>query len=402
MESPVQATLNARHPPGGRVADPTFRPLAGVRVLDLSRLLPGPFLTQLLADLGADVVKVEEPGVGDHARWTHPEVDGAGYAFAAVNRGKRSIPLDLKKPGGVEVARRLAARADVLVESFRPGVMDRLGLGDAALEALNPRLVRVSLVGYPPGPLRGAPGHDLNYESVSGILAAQGEPGRPMPGAAPLGDVAGALYAAAGLLAALLERGRTGRGRRVEVALSEAALAANALLLARARADPPPAPGEPPPEPGPWDLSGTLVCYRLYRCADGAHAALACLEPKFWSRFVEASGRPDLEALHLDASPDAHRRLEAAFAARPLAAWLDLAARHGVPLTPVLAPRDALAAATARLGGPPGPGTPLTGRPSAGPVPALGGDVEAILAEAGYGPEAAARLRADGVLGSLL
>ena len=370
-----------------------FRPLAGVRVLDLSRLLPGPFLSQLLADLGADVVKVEEPGFGDPARLIPPEVDGAGYAFSAVNRGKRSVALDLKNPAGIEVARRLAARADVFLESFRPGVLDRLGLGDDDLARLNPRLVRVSLVGHPPGPLRDAPGHDINYESVAGILAAQGGPDAPMPGAVPLADLAGALYGATGLLAALLERERTGRGARVEVALSDAALACHVLGLQRAA-------GEAPlPARGAWELAGGLPSYRVHRCADGRFVALGALESRFWDRFVEAAGEPSLAPLHLDGSPDAHRRVEAVFARRTRDEWTALAAAAGVPLTPVLEPGEAWREARARLGGVPGAGTPLTGTPSQGRVPTPGEDAEHVLQEAGFTQDEQRALRRAGAFG---
>lgn len=368
-------------------------PLAGVRILDLSRLLPGPFLTQLLADLGADVVKVEEPGTGDYARWIGPDVDGAGYAFSAVNRGKRSIALDLKADGAADVVLRLAARSDVLVESFRPGVLDRLGLGDAALEAANPRLVRLSLVGYGAGPLRDAPGHDLNYEGVAGILAAQGAPDAPLATPLPVADLAGAMYGAVALLAALHERARTGRGSRLEVALADAAFGFNAINLARATA-------ERTPARGAWELAGALPCYRLYRCRDGRFVALAALEAKFWARFVESVGRKDWEDAHLDGSPAMHAALEALFAADDADAWVARLAPRGVPLTPVLEPHEALAhPLAAPFGGRPGPGAPLTRRPTDGPVPQLGEHTEAVLREAGYAPSDVAAMRGRGLFG---
>lgn len=344
-------------------------PLAGIRVLDLSRLLPGPFLTQVLAELGADVVKVEEPSVGDPSRVL-------GYAFDAVNRGKRSVALDLKAQGAAEVVLRLAARSDVLVESFRPGVMDRLGLDDAKLAAANPRLVRASLVGYGEGPLRDAPGHDLTYEAMAGILATQGPRERPAESAVPVADLAGALYAAVGILAALLERERTGQGRRVEVALGDAALAFHVLALERARA------GEPLPERGAWELGGGLPGYRVYPCADGRFLALGALEDKFWARFCATVQRPDLEPRHLD--PAAVADVEALLLTRPRDAWAERLAAAGVPATPVLEPAEALAHPQhARFAGAPGPASPLTRAPARGRPPDLGEHTEAVLREAG-------------------
>lgn len=369
------------------------RPLAGLQVLDLSRLLPGPFMTQVLAELGAEVVKVEEPGTGDYARWIPPEVDGAGYAFSATNRGKRSVALNLKAPGAPDVVLRLAARADVLVESFRPGVMDRLGLSDAALEAANPRLVRVSLVGYGPGALRDEPGHDINYQSLAGILGMQGDARAPAVGAVQVADMAGALYGAVGLLAALHERARTGLGSRVEVALSDAALAMNAVHLLRARD------GAEVPERGAWELSGALVCYRLYACADGASVALGALEPKFWARFCEAVGRAGWEELHLAQDADSHAAVEALFRERPASEWVERLVKAGVPATPVLSPAGALAhPAAARFGGRVGPAAPLTGTPSEGAVPSLGADTARVLQEAGFAAADIARLRAAGAI----
>lgn len=372
----------------------SFRPLAGLRVLDLSRLLPGPFLTQLLADLGADVVKVEEPGVGDYARWIPPEVDGAGYAFSAVNRGKRSMALDLKAEGARDVVLRLAARSDVFVESFRPGVLDRLGLDDGALAAANPRLVRVALVGYGPGPLRDAPGHDVNYQSLAGILGMQGPPERPMIGGAQIADISGALYGAVGVLAALHERERTGNGRRIEVALSDAALAFNAMHLTRARG-----PDALPPR-GAWELTGGIPCYRLYRCRDGRFVALGTLEDKFWRRFCEAVGKPAWEEEQLSREADFHAEVEALFATRDADAWVAELAPAGVPITPVLSPAEALAHdAARRFGERVGPASPLTSEGATRDVPKLGADTEAILTDAGFSADEIGALRNAGALG---
>lgn len=367
------------------------RPLTGVRVLDLTRLLPGPFLSQLLLDLGADVVKVEEPGVGDFARWLPPEADGAGHAFAAVNRGKRSIAVDLKSAAGREVALRLAGRSDVLIDSFRPGVMERLGFGDDVLAAASPRLVRCSLVGYGPGPLRDDVGHDLNYEAIAGILATQGTPDRPVESGVPVADLAGAMYAATGILAALLERERTGRGGRVEVALTEAALAFNLLALHRASAS------DDVPARGAWELGGGLPGYRVYRARDGGFVALGALEERFWLRFTSAVSRRDLDLRHLD--PSAVPEVEAVFAADARDAWVDRLRKAGVPATPVLSPHEAIAhPQNLRIGGLVSPGSPLTGLPAARKAPALGEHTEAVLLEAGYSREEIARLRSVGAI----
>lgn len=355
-----------------------MKPLAGLRVVDLSRLLPGPFMTGLLAELGADVVKVEAPGLGDETRHLPPEIDGAGYAFAATNRGKRSLVVDLKTPEGAEVVRRLAAKADVLVESFRPGVMDRFGLSDAALAAANPRLVRCSLVGYGAGEYRDDVGHDLNYQALAGLLALS--PREPVPPPAQVADLGGALYGATGILAALLARERTGQGARVEVALADAAMAFNALPLTRA------AGGDD--AHGGWELTGTVPCYRVYRCADGRHVAFAPLEPKFWTRFCEATGVDG--SLQFDPDAQAHATLEALFASRPAHDWVATLRKAGVPITPVLAPSEVRAR--------PSPASPLTHAPASAPVPALGEHTDAILREAGYGDEDIAGLRAQGAV----
>jgi crotonobetainyl-CoA:carnitine CoA-transferase CaiB-like acyl-CoA transferase len=361
----------------------SFRPLEGIRVLDLTRLLPGPYLSQCLTDLGADVVKLEEPGAGDPARL----IEGS---FAAVNRGKRSMAMDLKARGASEALLRMLPSFDALLESFRPGVMARLGLADAELARANPRLVRVSLVGYGPGPLRDAVGHDINYEAVAGVLAAQGDLRAPVLSAVQVADVGGALYALAATMGALLERERTGRGRHVEVALADAALAMNVLNAQRGA-------GEAPARGG-GDLTGGIPSYRLYRCRDGRFLALGCLEPRFWARFCEAVGKAELAPLHAERSRGAHLEVEALFASRTSHEWEALLGKAGVPATLVVEPRET-APLFPRFEGAPGPGSPLTHRPSHGKPPALGEHTDEVLREAGFRDEEIAALREAGALG---
>lgn len=341
--------------------------LAGLRVLDLSRLLPGPFLTDILSGLGADVVKLEAPGVGDETRLMP-------YAFDALNGGKRSIVIDLRSAEGRDVLLRLAARSDVLVESFRPGVMDRLRLDDATLAAANPRLIRCSLVGYPPGEHRDDVGHDLNYQALAGILTLAGEL-RPPP--TQTADLGGALYGALAVLAALLERERTGQGGRVEVALADAALAMNTLPIARARA------GEE--AHGAWELTGTLPCYRVYLCADGKHVALAALEQRFFERFAKATG---VDA-SLQYDPAGHATLEALFGTRPADAWVEALRQAGVPISAILTPAQVHARAS--------PTTPLV-RAAQVRAPALGEHTDEILRQAGYSDADVKRMRDAGAV----
>ena len=261
-------------------------PLSGLRVLDLSRLLPGPFLTVLLADLGAEVIKVEAPGGGDWVRYVPPLHQGTSLQFIGLNRGKRSLGLDLKAKGGVEIFKRLVGTADVIVESSRPGVMDRLGVGYAALSSDNPRLVFAALTGYgQTGPYRDRAGHDLDYMALSGAGARTGTDA-PLPLGLQVGDIAGSLFGAIGILAALYGRASTGRGRFVDVSLTEGALAFNTLTL-------PVALGGLAQPRGRGILDGAMPGYRYYETQDGRFLAVAPLEPKFWASFCGAVGRPD-------------------------------------------------------------------------------------------------------------
>jgi alpha-methylacyl-CoA racemase len=392
--------------------------LDGLRVLDLTRLLPGGFCSLLLADFGADVIKVEDTGGGDYIRWAPPHVEGAepsaaGAMFLALNRGKRSIRIDLKADGGREALLALVRGADVLLESFRPGVMDRLGVGWERLREENPRLVYCAITGYgQDGPNRDRAGHDLNYLALTGLLGLTGDAdGPPVQPAAQIADLGGgALMAAFGVMAALRERDRSGEGQLVDVAMADGALSWLAMVAARALAD-----GRGP-ERGSLDLGGGLLCYRPYRCADG-WVALGALEPKFWRAWCTGVGREDLLDVQFEPPGSAaHAEVEAVFAARTREEWTTFAAEHDCCLEPVLGLEEALAspqvaaremvvgldqpgaAEPVRLLGTPVKLSRTPADPSRAPGPALGEHTDALLAEAGFDAAAIERLKASGAV----
>jgi crotonobetainyl-CoA:carnitine CoA-transferase CaiB-like acyl-CoA transferase len=389
---------------------PPTGPLAGVRVLDLTRLLPGGYCTLLLADLGADVVKVEEPGRGDYLRWMVPTVDGEAAMHRALNRGKRSVVLDLKHPDGTAVLRRLAARSDVLVESFRPGVLDRLGLGHEALRREHPGLVTCAITGYGrDGPYRDRVGHDLNYLGYGGILGLTGEAGGPpvIP-AVQIGDLGGGGMAAAlGIVAALLERSRTGRGRFVDVSMLDGVVSwlsvhAGAYL----------ATGEEP-ERGRMPLSGGYACYRVYRAGDGRDLTVAALEPRFWAALCTALGLPELEAEQFG-PPERQReiadRLQQTLATRPRDEWLAVLEPLEACVGPVNTIGEALDDPQVRhrgmvaevAGRAVGPASPLRFDGASGtasrPAPGLGQHTAEVLSETGFSDHEIAGLRARGAV----
>jgi crotonobetainyl-CoA:carnitine CoA-transferase CaiB-like acyl-CoA transferase len=378
-------------------------PLAGVRVLDLTRYIPGPLCTALLADMGADVVKVEEPPLGDPVRAVPPARGGESTLHAALNRSKRSLLIDLRQAAGAGLVRRLAGRSDVLVEGFRPGVLAARGLGPDRLLAENPRLVFCSISGWGgQGPLAGRAGHDLNYLARGGVLAGLRGTGaeRPTIPLAQLADSAGALAAALGVLAALLARDRSGRGQVVEISLLDAALALNATALARLEN------GVPARE-----LSGSFACYNVYRCGDGAWVALGALEPKFWEAACRGLGLE--EAIPQQWSRGAKRealveRFAAAFASRTRAEWLAAFEPLDACLEPVLEPGEALDQARAELVEMPCgdatvrvPALPfrLAGVPQRpAPAPGPGQHTDAVLGELGLAAGEIAELRAAGAV----
>lgn len=387
-------------------------PLQGVRVLDLSRLLPGPYATLVLADLGADVVKVEDPAGGDYLRWMPPMAGAQSGWFHALNRNKRSIALDLRRPEGAAALLRLARRFDVVVESFRPGVMARLGIGYEALSRENPGLVLCSISGYgQDGPYRDRAGHDLDYVALAGVLAVNGPPDRPVPLGVQVADVAGGSWpAVTGILAALLGRAATGRGAWIDVAMAEGALAMLALQQGAADAE-----GRALRR-GAEQLNGGSACYSVYRTRDGRFVALGALEPKFFRAFCDAVGRPELAELQFDGDGRGPRaEVEAIFAARTWAEWEDFAARHDVCVMPVLEgdeprrdPQLVHRGSFVEIPTPwegramPGLASPVRVRGLDAPrraAPVLGADTDAVLGESGFGPDEVATLRARGVLG---
>jgi len=365
-------------------------PLEGMVVVDLSRMLPGAVLARQLVDLGARLIKIEEPGMGDPMRLVPPFVGGVGVGFTAMLRGAESVALDLRSQADAERLRALAGRADVLVESFRPGTLNRWGLGWEALSQSNPRLVWCSLSSYgQSGPAANLVGHDLNFMAATGALRELGSNGVP---GLQIADVSGALLAASAILAALVDRERRGRGRYLDQPLAAAPLPFVTWAYAEASAG------------GlagrPLLLAGRCPCYRTYRCGDGAEIAVAALEPKFWAALVELLGLPELAGAGYDPGAEgaaAAARIGEVFGGHDRDHWLALAAEHGLPVSAVHGVADALTAgaaasaflleATPAAGGgtltTPGPFLPDLGRTPARPIGEVGADTERVLAEFG-------------------
>jgi alpha-methylacyl-CoA racemase len=319
------------------------RPLAGLRVLDLTRLLPGGFATMLFADLGADVLKIEEPGKGDYIRWMEPFKGGMSAGHLALNRGKRSMTLNLKTEAGCEVLLRLVKDADVLIESFRPGVMDRLGVGYERLSGGNPGLVYCAITGYgQDGPYAQRAGHDMNYLGFGGVLDIMGpRDGGPAVAGVQIADVGGGgLMAAVGILAALRERDATGNGRFVDISMLDGAVSWLGFHAAGFFMD-----GVVPVR-GQMRLSGRLACYRTYACSDGKYVTVGALEPQFWAALCKALGVPEFIERHT-APPDEQdamgERIQEILSTRTRAEWVTELADLDACFGPVNDMREAFA-----------------------------------------------------------
>lgn len=311
----------------------TLNPLLqGVRVLDLSRILPGPFCTLYLAQMGAEVIKIEDPAGGDYGRTLAPEV------FALVNRNKMSVTLDLRNQADADQLRALVADTDVLVESFRPGVMSRFGCGYDQLRVINPRLVYAALTGYgQTGPYRDRPGHDMNYRGYAGELEQNGTAGNSSGvGNLQVADLAGgALTCAIGILAALLGARVSGVGSLVDVAMLDGTLALQVAALGALRRS-----GKSP-QRGDDLLSGALPNYQVYECKDGGQLAVGALEPKFFAELCRILERRDL--LEIESAGDLRQALAALFRTRPRDEWESLLAGHDTCVSAILTPAEALA-----------------------------------------------------------
>jgi alpha-methylacyl-CoA racemase len=382
--------------------------LAGLRVLDLTRYIPGPYCTMLLGDLGADVVKVEEPGMGDPTRAVPPAVGGDSAVHASLNRNKRSIVVDIRQAEGASVVRKLAARADVVVDAYRPGALARRGLGAEALRRENPRLVHCSLTGYgQDGPLAARAGHDVNYLALGGLLGQlAASDGTPVMPAAQIADMTGALVATIGILAALQARERSGQGQEVDVSMLEGVLALMTVPAARALAE----------ETAANELRGRHACYNVYRCRDGRYLAVGALEPKFWESLCEAMGLAEHKGRQWERGPRRQETIDAfarAFASRDRDEWLRVLEKADACVEPLLdvpemaaheqvrARRAVVAARTGatefRTVASP---LRLSATPVAEPrpVPALGQHTDEVLGELGYAPAEIEHLRVQGVV----
>ena len=399
------------------MADGGELPLSDIRVLDLTRLLPGGFCSLLLADLGADVLKVEDTGVGDYIRWAPPyygseEEQALGTRSAlylSLNRGKRSIRLNLKAQQGRDALLRLAGEYDVVLDGFRPGVLDRLGVGYERMRERNPAIVFCAITGYgQDGPYTQRAGHDMNYLGLVGLLGLTGaKGGPPVQSAGQVADLGGgALMAAFGVMAALHERGRSGEGQLVDVSMADGALSWLAMVAGRYFCD-----GEVPRR-GEQQLAGGLLCYLPYEVADG-WVTCGALEPKFWAAFCNGVGRPDLVESQFEApGSEAWSEVAEIFRARRCEEWLAFNDEHDCCIEPVLDLDEALASDLVRergmvvemeqpqLGTVRQLGVPVKlgrtpGDPTR-PAPAFGEHTEVVLREAGYPQEEIAAMIESG------
>jgi len=310
-------------------------PLEGIKVLDLSRYLPGPFATQILADFGAEVIKVEDPKGGDLGRTLTPVIEGESARFPTVNRNKKSITLDLKQESGKDIFRKLVAQADVVVDQFRPGVMKKMGLDYEALKKINPGIIYCAITGYGlTGPMKDAAGHDLNYLNLAAVTGLTGVyKGRPAMSGVQIADIAGGtLYSVIGILLALASREKTGEGQLVDVAMLDCSISLLAYTL-----------GEWAgwgrlPELGNDVLTGGYACYNVYETKDSKHVSLGAVEDKFWAEFCQKIDRAEYIKPQWNAAlqPDMQADVRAIMLTKTRDEWVEFFAQSDICFTPVL------------------------------------------------------------------
>lgn len=317
--------------------------LEGVQVLDLSRLLPGPYATQLLNDMGAEVIKIEDPSVGDQARYIEPYTNGGvGALFSSINQGKKSVALDLKTDAGRKAFLTLVEEADVVFEQFRPRVKERLGLTYSDVKDRNPEIIYCSLSGYgQSGPYSDRVGHDLNYVGFTGLLHMnrRSTDESPVVPGYPFADMAGGVFASFSILAALLSREFGGGGEYIDVSMTEAALSMSHAVTHHVFAEQDPDPGETP-------LTGGFPWYDIYEAGDGGYVTLAALEPKFWREFCRAVDREDLMDFHMTSEEEElqelREELSELFKTKTRDEWEDQLGDLDVMFGPVKSPREAV------------------------------------------------------------
>jgi len=391
------------------------KPLDGIKILDLSRYLPGPLATQLLADFGAEVIKIEEPG-GELGRALPPFAGGMGTRFCSVNRNKKSVILDLKDIEARSVFMKLAEEADVVVDQFRPGVMDRLGIGYKDIRKVNKGIVYCSITGYGlSGPLINAAGHDLNYLNLAGVTGlTAGRGGEPVIPAVQMADLAGgSLYAVIGILLALFARTRTGEGQLCDISMMDGALSLLAYTIGEWSGN-----GRLP-EPGREFLTGGFAMYNVYRCGDGRYVSLGAIEQKFWQGFCLGLGREEFIPLQYvpEKQEELIREIEKIMLARARDEWVEFFSGSDICFTPVLdlyevsehdqvRAREMMIKMSDFMGS--GKDVFVTGNPvklSDTPCsielefPLTGDDTENVLSEAGYSAEDIEIFRGRGILG---
>lgn len=390
-------------------------PLEGIKILDLSRYLPGPFCTQILADFGAEVIKVEDPRGGDLGRSLTPLIDGESARFYTVNRNKKSITLDLKQAAGQDIFKKLAVQADVVIDQFRPGVMKKMGLDYEKLKEINPGIIYCAISGYgQTGPLREAAGHDLNYLNLSGVTGLTGTyQGMPAMSGVQIADIAGGtLYAVIAILLALTSREKTGLGQLCDIAMMDGSISLLAYTL-----------GEwagwgKLPERGNDVLTGGYACYNIYKTKDDRYVSLGAVEDKFWAEFCVKINRSDYirEQWNTSLQADIKADVRAVMLTRTSDEWVEFFAQSDICFTPVLtleemcnhpqvAARDMIIKLIDLKGS--GRDIPLTGvavKLSGTPgeakliFPALGEHTDEVLAQAGYSEKERKILAQQGIV----